>query len=57
MYMTLKLQVRQRMVLMNRQETRAGEIPRCLPSCEMDFVFNGGNETTKEEGFRYSFSL
>lgn len=56
-YVTLKLQVRERMVLMNRQETRAGEIPRCLSSCEMDFVFNGGNETAKSKGFRYSFSL
>lgn len=55
--MTLKLQVRERMVLTNRQEIRAGEIPRCLPSCEVDFVFNGGNETTEEEGFRHSFSL
>jgi len=45
---TLKLQVRERMVLMNRQEIRAGEIPRCLPCWEVDFAFNDGNETTKE---------
>lgn len=37
------------MILVNGQEARAGEIPRCLPSCEEDLVFNDGNGTTKEE--------
>lgn len=55
--MTLKHQESEGMVLVNRQEARAGEIPRCLPSCEEDFVFNDGNGTKKEEGFRYLFSL
>lgn len=45
------------MVLVSRQEARAGEIPRCLPGCEEDFVFNDGSGTTKEEGFRHLFSL
>lgn len=55
--MTLKLQESEGMVVVNRQEAGAGEIPRCLPSCEEDFVFNDGNGTEKEEGFRHLFSL
>lgn len=55
--MTLKLQESERMVLVNRQEARAGEIPECLPSCGKDFAFNDGNGTTKEQGFRHLFSL
>lgn len=55
--MTLKLQERERMVLVKRQEAMAGEIPKCLPSCEEDFVFNDGNGTTIEEGFRHLFSM
>lgn len=52
--MTLKLQENKRMVLVNSQEGRAGKIPRCLPSCEDDFVFNDGNGTTKEKAFVFS---
>lgn len=34
---------------MNRQETRAGEIPRCFPSCEVDFIFNDGMRQQKRK--------
>lgn len=51
----LKLLVRERMVLVNRREIRAGEIS--MPNCEVDFSFNDGNETAKEEGLKHSFSL
>lgn len=56
---TLKLQMRERIVLINRQETRAGEIPRYFSSCEVGFIFNNGmrQQKRKDSGIHILCSL